>query len=473
MAHDLFHRVKEWAEKAPQKVAFHCASEDVTYSMLITLMGGIQAKIPADCKSIGILGPSSPHWVAALLAAEGLGLRVVPLPEFFSPGQLMHIIGDAEVDFILHDPCIAPIEGIASHAWQAERCEDVTFRKGATQIVYTSGSSGTPKGVIHPVSHLDAKAYTLAQTSQADENDTHLSVLPFSILLEQIAGIRVALSIGATVHVAPQLFPACMKGDFASLSEMAHQLNPSTTVLVPELLRGWVGTLMLQKAQAPASLRYVAVGGAHVPDGLAESAWAQGVPVYEGYGLSECASVVSVNSPENRKAGTVGKVLPDCNVSIQNGEIVVQGDCVMEGYLHQGKTDTVWHTGDLGSIDEDGYLQVFGRKDNVIVTSMGRNITPEWLEKMVLADWRIARCFIVAEKNPFVSALVIPHPHYKEAFKDAEESRRIVRTLCQAAPDYALPQQTIVTDMETLVGLDMLTANGRPKRKKIASHFDL
>ncbi|WP_417783826.1 AMP-binding protein [Terasakiella pusilla] len=470
----LFNHIQKWAELEPSRVAIAGVYGNVTYSDLIARSAELIAQIPQRTRSIGILGPSSPNWIAALLAAECFGARVVPLPEFFSSTQLNYILQDSEVDFIFHAPAYDCPEGINAYPWQGEK-KPWTMKQAmsATQVVYTSGSSGTPKGVVHPVSNLDKKAAELAAISHSSQQDIHLSVLPFSILLEQITGIRVALRMGAKVIVNPMIFQSCMKGDFTLLEEAIKIYQPSTTVLVPELLRGWVAILIELNKQSPRCLRFVAVGGAHVPDSLSYKAWDLGIPVYEGYGLSECASVVSVNTPVMRQPSSVGKPLPGCKITIEDGEIVVESDCVMQGYLHGEGVPRKWHTGDLGALDCDGYLQVYGRKDNLIVTSLGRNIMPEWLEAMILSDWRINRCYVVADQNPYVSAIVIPHTSFQDEFASEEACTSIVQGLCKEAPEYALPQNVILTDLATLHQLGMITANGRPKRHELAQHFKL
>ena len=153
-------------------------------------------------------------------------------------------------------------------------------------------------------------------------------------------------------------------------------VQPTTAVLVPQLLSGLVAQLEARNARAPESLRFVAVGGARVSEALTTRAWELGIPVHEGYGLTECCSVVAVNRPGRRKAGTVGEPLRGLDVRIDDGEIVVSGPTVMQGYLHGPRAEAPWRTGDLGHRDEDGFLSVTGRKDNLLVTAAGGTSRP-------------------------------------------------------------------------------------------------
>jgi len=145
-----------------------------------------------------------------------------------------------------------------------------------------------------------------------------------------------------------------------------------------------------------------------VPLQVAEMAWQLGIPVHEGYGLSECCSVVAVNRPGERCSGTVGRPLNGLDVSIVSGEIVVDGPSITDGYLGQDPAQRPWRTGDLGAIDQDGFLTIHGRKDNLIVTSFGRNISPEWIETMLLGDLRIAFCAVVGHGEPYLTVVIIP-----------------------------------------------------------------
>ena len=236
--------------------------------------------------------------------------------------------------------------------------------------------------------------------------DRYLSVLPQSLLLEQIAGIYLPLAVGASIYLPAA--SAASPGQHIRLA--AEESEATATVLVPELLAAWVKELTAVGRQAPASLRVIAVGGAPVSPQLAAAAWRQGLPVYEGYGLSECCSVVSLNRPDARRAGTVGRPLAGLQVTIEDGEIVVGGPTVMSGYLGDVPVSGVWRTGDLGTFDADGFLRVSGRKDNIIVTAEGRNVSPEWVEEALTADPRIPFCVVVPHAQALAALVVAAEP---------------------------------------------------------------
>jgi len=197
------------------------------------------------------------------------------------------------------------------------------------------------------------------------------------------------------------------------------------------------------------------------------------VPVHEGYGLSECCSVVAVNRPGDRRAGTVGRPLPGVQVTIEDGEIVVSGPTVMRGYLTESQKIESWSTGDTGNFDPDGFLIVTGRKDNVIVTSAGRNIHPEWIEEAIVGDRRIKRCVVVEYESELVAVVIPMMLRYVGIAGDAG-SRRIRHSRCS---DYAKPRRYLAISDHEFHRLDLLTSNFRPRRGAIRrlvsdwSHF--
>ena len=206
-----------------------------------------------------------------------------------------------------------------------------------------------------------------------------------------------------------------------------------------------------------------------MPHQVASAAWELGIPVHEGYGLSECCSVVSLNRLGDRRPDTVGRPLSGLDVSIEDEEIVVNGPSITDGYLGQGPAERPWRTGDLGAFDSEGFLKIRGRKDSLIVTSYGRNISPEWIETMLLGDLRIAFCAVVGHGEPHLSAAIVPSGPGESWFAHAshDEVLRLISDCCSGAPEYAVPRAVVVTSLQEAIDNQLLT-NGRPARPQIA-----
>lgn len=440
------------ARTRPNAAAISDPNGTLTYNTLASRVAARAegfADLPA---TVGLLAPNSVEWVIADLALALAGKTLVPLPTFFSAGQLHHIVSDAGVAHVLCAPQTQaaaealgkPFSVVVGGGGDTLDC--APFPGGldaadeAKRIIYTSGTTGAPKGVRIGSKQITASARGLLCACQATEADHYLSVLPFSLLLEQIAAICLPILAGARLTLDPTAAGAAMHGDPRPLVEAFATVRPTASVLVPGLLGAWVQGLHASSTRAPDTLRFVAVGGAPVPAPLADRAWELGIPVHEGYGLSECCSVVSVNRPGPRGVcgarvpGTAGQVLGGLDVTLDNGEIVVHGPTVMDGYLGaQDLTGQTWRTGDLGEFTAEGALRVLGRKDRLIVTPQGRNINPEWIETLAQGAPGVMGAKLALLEGRELVLDITPAPHAQD---DLEQ---VVRQALTTAPDYAQP----------------------------------
>lgn len=437
----------------------------ISYAQLIDRVRGHSQWARPLPRRVGLLFSKGPEQILADLALSFAGKELVPLPDFFSDAQIRHIIHTTELSEIVADP--QNIERAARLGVKVHTLATALPNHGpaddTSRIIFTSGTTGKPKGVCLRGTQVLASVAALAEASGAASSDRYLSVLPSALLLEQIAGTYLPLSVGAMICVSTG--GRAQQGDFgASLACAAEQLKPTATVLVPELLGAWLRELQVSGQHAPQSLRFVAVGGAPVSRTFADAAWKQGLPVYEGYGLSECSSVVTLNTPTARRPGTAGKPLRNVQLTLKNGEIVVQGPTLMDGYIGESARQGHWHTGDLGRLDEDGFLWVSGRKDDVIVTAAGRNINPEWVEESLTADTRIKRCVVVEYESDLV-ALVIPHD--SSLCRDEQAMHDLVKRAARELPEYAKPRRYLPMSNLEFRDLDLLTANARPRRSEV------
>jgi long-subunit acyl-CoA synthetase (AMP-forming) len=463
----VFDAIARHAARDPDRIAVADAGGTLTRADLLAEAAALAAQLPAEARTIGILLPNGREWAVAQLACILAGRRIVPLPGFFSAPQLAHVARDAGIDLILTSGAASSDAGLSRLAVTLGRSERraATFVPGFGAIIYTSGSTGQPKGVRHESGQLAWSATALAEAIAADETDSYLSVLPLSLLLEQICALIIPALVGGRVTFDTALADAIGRGAPRGLADAFARHRPTTGVLVPELLRLWVAELAATRTRAPDSLRFVAVGGAAVPPQVAEAAWALGIPAHEGYGLSECCSVVALNRPGRRVAGTVGEPLAGLSLSLVDGEIVVDGPCVSDGYLHAGPAPRPWPTGDLGALDVQGRLTILGRRDALIVTQLGRNVSPEWVETVLLDDPGIAFAAIVPD-GAGLAVLIVPTTPtatwFAAADRDAIAERIAAR--CAALPAYARPGRVEVVDLATAKAADLLTANGRVRR---------
>ena len=460
------------AEAMGDRVAMSDGLRSLTWSRLASWTGGIAEDLGSEPETIGIFGHNSVEWAAAFLAASAASKTVVPLPAFFSSEQRAHVIRDAGIRRVI----ATDAEAAADHTLPVPAYHLPETRTGALPldrrdgglIIYTSGSTGTPKGVRLTGGQALWSAETLAKAIGATPEDKYLSLLPLPTLLELICGLMIPVLVGGPVHFNGDVARNAGAGIASNIAEAFERVRPTTSVLVPQLLGLYALQLMASGKRPHEELRFVAVGGAAIPPVLAQGARLLGIPVYEGYGLSECCSVVSVNRPGACREGTAGKPLPGLKVAIEDGEIIVEGPSIMDGYLHGDAPAGKWRTGDVGSLDEDGFLTIYGRQDNLIITPYGRNLSPEWIETILLGDPRLRACILAQPgESGALAILLIPSPA-GEAWFQAASQEDIVKHLGQAlhaVPDYARPKRALVLSLAEAAASNLFTPNGRIRRR--------
>ncbi|MDD9974565.1 MAG: long-chain fatty acid--CoA ligase, partial [Candidatus Poribacteria bacterium] len=326
-------------------------------------------------------------------------------------------------------------------------------------IIYTSGTTGDPKGVMLTHANFIFNLQACKSLIDVSDADVLLSFLPLSHVFERLGGHYVPLFSGAKIAYAESTF---------TVAQNMGEVSPTVMLSVPRLyetmhdriLRAvqegsplkqkifhWgvsVGSavssaiqqgknpsaiLQLQqkvanklvfaklKAATGGRLRFFVSGGAALPQAIAEFFHAAGILILEGYGLTETSPVISMNHPEGWKFGTVGMPVPGIEVQIaEDGEILTRGPHVMKGYFNnESATAEVidgegwFHTGDIGIIDEDGFVKITDRKKNIIVLSNGKNVAPQPIESELVQSPFIDQIMLVGNERKNLAALIVPN----------------------------------------------------------------
>lgn len=423
---------------------------------------------------IALYADNSPAWIIADIACQQADITLLPLPLFFSAEQLKHSCDIASVQGILTDRSAllrqhlntASPQPFNNHfEWLPLDVQQLApLPRGTAKITFTSGSTGAPKGVCLSTEQQLRVAESVAKRINI-RGLRHLCLLPLTTLLENVAGVYAPLMNHGEV-IVPPLRQVGLEGssglDITALKQAIDDTQPNSMILLPETLGALVDAID-GGWQAPKSLQFVAIGGARVASRLLQRANHIGIPVYQGYGLSECASVVALNTFGEQREGTVGGLLDHLSATTENGEIIIRGNSFL-GYI--GEPDS-WYpshiaTGDLGSIDSDGFITIDGRSKNLLISSFGRNINPEWLESELLANPNIAQAVVIGDDRPFCSALLFLRHSQK-----ATDVAHFIATLNQRLPDYARihAYQFLPTPLSYSDG--NLTENGRLRRDRI------
>ena len=324
-------------------------------------------------------------------------------------------------------------------------------------FIYTSGTTGTPKGVMLTHENVASNVTSGLSVLNLDGRFTALSFLPLSHSFERLVDycyflkgctIAYAESVAAVAQnlqqVRPHVFvsvPRVYEKLLARIQENVAQASPIRQRLfawavalgreaLPYRLKhqsppGWLGVqlgladkLVFKKILERLGGRFAFAisGGAPLSRELAEFFWGAGVPIYEGYGLSETSPVISVNTQEAVKMGTVGRPIPGVEVTIaSDGEILAKGPNIMKGYWHMEKetaevidAEGWFHTGDIGEMDAEGFLRITDRKKELIINAYGKNVAPAPIENALKNSHYIGQAVVIGDRRKFLSALLVP-----------------------------------------------------------------
>ena len=462
------------AARTDDTVVFRGATSVWTAKAVRDEVERISARL-AGTRVVAILADNSPEWALTDLAALHAGVVLLPLPGFFTPAQLRHALDQSGADLVVTDQPeriatlsigFEPADTVGALHCLRRNVTPVELPPGTAKISYTSGSTGTPKGVCLTADGLVDTARAVKARLADLTIERHLAVLPLALLLENSAGIYAPLLRGAEIHLPPlaSLGWQGMSGFAPNVLQAAvAEHRPNSLILVPELLKAWLLFLAKTGLQAPGGLSFVAVGGSRVEHAMLVQARRLGIPAYQGYGLTECGSVVSLNRPDD-DGDDVGRPLPHVRVVIRKDEVHVTTRA-FAGYLGAPATDSAFPTGDLGHFDEAGHLRLSGRRKNLLITSFGRNISPEWVEAALVAQPEIAQIVVAGDARNVLAAIVVPFPGVTH-----EQVSAAIARANEQLPDYARVGHWLEAAPFSLQN-GLATGNGRPIRAAILDHY--
>ncbi|MCF7807305.1 MAG: long-chain fatty acid--CoA ligase [Candidatus Marinimicrobia bacterium] len=389
----------------------------------------------------------------AAVHASGIPLQVISFDDY----------PDANSDFTQCFQHFLDIMDADDYEDERNRRSDAIRSGDLTTIIYTSGTTGNPKGVMLTHANLFHQMECVDANFDVSSDDTSLCFLPLSHVYERMWSYYVYFKGAYHAYLE----------DPKQVIETLQELKPTAMVSVPRLYEKIYSAVMNSQENAsaikkalfkaaiatgdkynnlffrdqpvPTGLKvkykildalvlkkvravvggeknFFSAGGAPLEKSIEEFFLSCGLLICQGYGLTETSPMVSYNTPQNFKFGTVGKPVPNCDVRIgEGGEVQVKGPQVMLGYFNNpSATDKVmengwFKTGDVGEFDEDGYLRITDRIKDLIITSGGKNIAPLNIETRVGKDFYIEQIIAIGDKRNFISALIVP------AFESLEE----------------------------------------------------
>jgi len=375
-------------------------------------------------------------------------------------------------------------------------------------IVYTSGSTAKPKGVELTHSNVLNQLYSIRKIYTLESDlDEALSFLPMAHIFERMV-ILFYLQSGIKINFVD---------DVTNVSKYLKEVNPTVMTVVPRVLEkiyakirsnaneSYIAKRLIAnnalnnafeddrfniktpkhrlynlsvyskvRAIFGKRLNYLIVGGAPLSLSLHRFFLNIGVPLYQGYGMTECSPVISVNTPKENRVGTCGKVLDGVEVRLEgDGEILVKSRSLMKGYHHlkEATNDVIdrdgwFHTGDLGSIDSDGFLSVHSRKNELLKTSTGEYVRAVYIEQQLSHHKDIDMVLIVADGKKFASALI-----FSSLNDNSKVINRFVRKLNLKLNNFEqIKKFTIINEIPT-IAKGLLTPSQKLRREKVLKYF--
>lgn len=387
---------------------------------------------------------------------EKQGIAIV-LDAGYTPEQLLYVFNDAEPEYIYatnknYKNAIAAKE-IYGKDIEIINIDDIVvpeeFRpdnyelnvdnvEDTAVILYTSGTTGNPKGVMLSYKNLLSNVNAIKAINLVDETDRVLAILPYHHVFPLNINLLMTMYFGTLVVILDELSSEALRHALREYKisviigvprvwEMLHKaimnkINSSWITkkifkICQSINSKVLSRLVFKKVynELGGSLRVMASGGAKLDPEVSRDYLTLGLPMIEGYGLTETSPIIAFNKPTNVKAGTVGEIIPDVEVKIaEDGEILVKGANVMKGYYNNPTAtkevideNGFFHTGDLGKFDGD-HLVIVGRKKEMIVLSNGKNINPADIENEIMKGTDLIKEIAVMEYNNHLMAVVYP-----------------------------------------------------------------
>jgi len=453
---------------------------------------------------------NNPFWLVADIALQLANVIEVPLPLAFAPSQVKKLVEGAKVFITDVAGCqslqswqlnltddshhIAINQVLANNSLELAMAEQVWQHHLAqprdaddiVKVIHTSGTTAAPKGVQVNRRGLEVQTKALAAALDSNQGRKYLSLVPMSLLIEQLFSVQVTLYKGGTVAFLPDDVPPFIGGENKAKAylPLIKQIKPSMIMTPPGLVeaiktqmqcleqQGFCGDIKTEIFGTTAA-PLIACGGAPISVAVLNKLAEAGIEVFEGYGLSENTAVLSINRPGDIRIGTVGRAFDHAQIKIAaDDELLIKTPSLFSGYVGQDPTalnvdeDGFLHTGDLAAIDDDGYISIKGRKKNMIITSAGRNVSPEWVESVYRQDGLINNVAVFGDERASIVGVIAPND---DGIDKSTYQQALTELGAQHLPTYAKLSDFIVLNKADVE--QFFTITGRPMREKIWQQF--
>ncbi|MBU2711958.1 AMP-binding protein [Zooshikella harenae] len=436
-------------------------------------------------KIVGIAMRSSYEWVVTHFATMELGTILLPVPLEFADEQIASLMTKATAVFVADEQQHKRINTILPDKLcinaKGEPLNNnglgntVEIPEGLLSIIHTSGTTSKPKGVMIRDEALNILVNSLFKRVPAQPLH-YLSIVPMSLLIEQVLGIYLPLLSGGTITFMPKAMTeyGAGIGEPIDYLHLIKQATPNFIYLPPKLLEETNRVLestdktTLFGSAIDFDNLHIITGGAKISPEIIQSLDKHNIKVFEAYGLSENSSVISINGPNERKIGSVGKLLDGIVPKFVDGELLVKTPTLCAGYYNADDTacdlsDGYLHTGDIAEI-RDGYLYITGRKKHVIILSNSRNLSPEWVESIYKQSLLIDDMIVIGEAQAYPTAIILSKADKETVHIELHKYHDQIAKFAQ------INHFELINDFDEFRG-QYYTVSGKPKRSEIDQSF--
>jgi long-chain acyl-CoA synthetase len=465
----LFEPLFAHAQQTPDEIAVIDDRGQYTYKQLAAAAAGLGLYLgmQTDKNTVGLLLPPSAGFVASFYGTLLSGKTVVPINYLLGEREIAHVIQDSGVDTVVTIPQLAArlentdLKVIDLTALPQTPPFAITPKFPAPHpddtavILYTSGTSGLPKGVMLTYNNLQSDVDAAIEHATLQDRHKFLGIVPLFHSTGLLATLLAPVQLGATVVYIARFSPV-------ATIQAVRQHKLSVLVAVPSMY----GALLRLKDASPEDFAHVYAslsGGEPLPSAIRD-AWHQrfGIPIFEGYGLTETIGPIAFNTPQNNRPGSVGRLIPGATVKIvdengnphdvhSEGEVWLSGPMIMKGY-HNLPTETAdvltadgyFKSGDLGKLDTDGYLHITGRKKELIIVA-GEKAVPREIEEVLMRHPAVALAAAVGKKDPSRGEVVVAFVTLKPGqTATADEIRTFARD--QNLANFKVPREIFIEE---------------------------
>jgi len=485
--------------ESSQKTAIVYGEKSLTYEQLLCHVSEYSALLKRKkAGKLLIFSENRAEYIYAMYAAFKNGETVIPIDHLCTVDELLYILKDCAPETIVTSRrCLSTVTTAIKGIKGTQKKPDIfVFEKMKTRskgipenipidnpettafIIYTSGTTGSPKGVMLSFKNIICNVDAVAEVGIYSKSESYLVLLPIHHVLPLLGTVVAPLMVQAKIAICPStatddILNTLAAGEVSVIVGVPRLYEALDKGIIDKINARFITRMVFKTAAFVNSktfskklfkqvhsrfgghIKYLISGGAAFDQKIIRNFTTLGFTILEGYGMTEAAPIISFPRPDNINLATSGQPLPGVKIKIQNGEILVKGQNIMQGYYKKpSETSAVlkngWlHTGDLGVLDENNFLTITGRKKDIIVLSNGKNINPEEIEdKLIASSPFIQEAAVFMKENKLQAVIRLKRGNTNDSQSEQKLAYDIISAYNNSASSYKKLMKYHITQSE-------------------------